>query len=403
MSLASTSAVTVRAIKESAFGVIPTTGNPTVLRITGETLQFDMTKEASKEINSRRTISSMSITDAKATGGLDHEMYYAGIEPLLESAMQSAFSEFGTDGVGTAVSVDVTTTTITASIAPTGADAFTNLQKGQWFRLASAGANAGKILRVSATTAPTSTVITLDTNTVGVASTGESVQIQSARLTHGTTQTSWTLERENSDIGVFMAYTGMTPSKFTMAVSSGSLSSLKFDFMGKAATEANATQLPGSPVSAPTYNIHSGVGGATNAIWMDGAPVSGTYVKSVTLNFDNALRSQGAIGTLGAVGIGTGTINCTADVQVYFANKDLFTKYRTNTNTSLIFSTTDEAGNGYIITLPVGNISTWKSNAGSKDNDQMVDVTLTALSDDSNATAGLRKCLFIDRIGVAVV
>lgn len=403
MSLASSSAVTVRAIKESTFGVIPVAGNPSVLRVTGESLSFEMSKEASKEINSRRTIASMTTTSAKASGGLDHEVYYAGVEPLLESTMQSAFSEFGTDGVGAAVSVDVTTTTITAAIAPTGANAFTTLQKGQWFRLVSAGVNNGNILRVSTITAPTSTVITLDVSTVGVAATGESVQIQSARLTHGTTKTSWTIERENSDIGVFMAYTGMTPSKFTMAVSSGSLSSLKFEFMGKAAVEANATQLPGSPVDAPTYNIHSGVGGATNAIWMDGVPVAGTYVKSVTLNFDNALRSQEAIGTLGAVGIGTGTINCTADVQVYFANKDLFTKYRTNVNTSLIFASTDEAGNGYIFTLPVGNISTWKSNAGSKDNDQMIDVTLTALSDDSNAVAGLRKCLFVDRIGVAVV
>lgn len=403
MSLASSSAVTVRAIKESTFGVIPVAGNPSVLRVTGESLSFEMSKEASKEINSRRTIASMTTTSAKASGGLDHEVYYAGVEPLLESTMQSAFSEFGTDGVGAAVSVDVTTTTITAAIAPTGANAFTTLQKGQWFRLVSAGVNNGSILRVSTITAPTSTVITLDVSTVGVAATGESVQIQSARLTHGTTKTSWTIERENSDIGVFMAYTGMTPSKFTMAVSSGSLSSLKFEFMGKAAVEANATQLPGSPVDAPTYNIHSGVGGATNAIWMDGVPVAGTYVKSVTLNFDNALRSQEAIGTLGAVGIGTGTINCTADVQVYFANKDLFTKYRTNVNTSLIFASTDEAGNGYIFTLPVGNISTWKSNAGSKDNDQMIDVTLTALSDDSNAVAGLRKCLFVDRIGVAVV
>lgn len=403
MSLASSSAVTVRAIKESTFGVIPVAGNPSVLRVTGESLSFEMSKEASKEINSRRTIASMTTTSAKASGGLDHEVYYAGVEPLLESAMQSAFAEFGTDGVGAAVSVDVTTTTITAAIAPTGANAFTTLQKGQWFRLVSAGVNNGNILRVSTITAPTSTVITLDVSTVGVAATGESVQIQSARLTHGTTKTSWTIERENSDIGVFMAYTGMTPSKFTMAVSSGSLSSLKFEFMGKAAVEANATQLPGSPVDAPTYNIHSGVGGATNAIWMDGVPVAGTYVKSVTLNFDNALRSQEAIGTLGAVGIGTGTINCTADVQVYFANKDLFTKYRTNVNTSLIFASTDEAGNGYIFTLPVGNISTWKSNAGSKDNDQMIDVTLTALSDDSNAVAGLRKCLFVDRIGVAVV
>ena len=106
---------------------------------------------------------------------------------------------------------------------------------------------------------------------------------------------------------------------------------------------------------------------------------------------------------MGSVAIGSGTINCTLSVQIYFADKNLFTKFRTNTNTSLIFASTDSAGNGYIFTVPVANISSWKSNAGSKDNDQMVDVSLTALNDASNADVTLRKVLFVDRIGVSVL
>lgn len=402
MTLASSSSVAVRAIKESQFGVIPTTGNPIELRITGESLSFDITKEVSKEINKNRTNSSIVPVSANASGDLMSEIYYAGNDEMLASTLQSAWSVFGTNGVGTAVSVDVTATTITAAVAPTGANAFTNLKPGQWFRLESAGANDGKILRVSTTTAPTTTVITLDTNTPGVASTGESVQIQSSRLTHGTTQTSWTLERENSDIGVFIAYKGMTPSKVSWSIASAALSGMTFSFMGKDGLENTATNLPGTPTPSPAYEIQSGVGGATSAVWADGAPITGTYVKSVTLDFDNALRSQEAIGTLGAVAIGSGTIACTLTMQVYFANKDLFTKFRQNTNSSFIFSTTDNDGNGYILTIPKANITTWKSNAGAKDQDQMLDITVTALSDDGNAVAALRKLLFIDRIGQAV-
>lgn len=399
MALASSSLVTVRSIKESSFGVIPVAGNPKVKRVTGESLDYAISKESSKEINSDRTIASVVPVTASTSGNLTGELSYTDWDDELESVLQSTWAVLGTDGEASAVTVDCTATTITAAVAPTGVDAFTNLKPGQWFRVKSAGANGGKILRVHATTAPTTTVITLDAATPAAVSTGESVQLQSSRLTHGTAQTSFTIERQNADIGVFMAYTGQTPSKLNVNVSSGALTQVTFDFMGKSAQESNTTLLPGTPVSASAYDVHSGVSGATLAVWMDGAPLTGTYIKSVSLDFDNTLRSQEAIGTLGAVAIAGGTIACTATAQIYFANKDMFTKFRQNINTSLIFSSTDNDGNGYIFSLPVLNITSYKSNASAKDQDQMLDITFTALADRGNAVAALRKVLFIDRVG----
>ena len=402
MPLASSSLVTLRAIKEATFGVTPTSGNPKVLRVTGESLDYAISKESSKEINASRTVASMIPVTASTSGNITGELSYKDFDDFMESTLQSTWVPFGTSGEGVATSVNVTTTTITATAAPTGLNAFTNLQPGQWFRVDSVGANSGKILRVHPTTAPTTTVITLDANTPGVASTAESVKLQSSRLTHGKIQTSFTIERENSDIGVFIKYMGQTPSKMNVNVASGSLTNVTFDFMGKAALEDTATMLPGTPVASSAYDIHSGVSGATNAVWMDGAPVTGTYVKSVSLDFDNTLRSQEAIGTLGAVSVAAGTINCTATASIYFANKDLFTKFRQNTNSSLIFASTDAAGNGYIFSLPVANINTFKSNAGAKDQDQMAEITFTFLSDRANPVPGLRQVLFIDRIGKPV-
>jgi hypothetical protein len=403
MPLASSSAISLRAIKETVFGVTPVAGNPMDLRITGETLKYGITKESSQEINKNRTVSSQIPVTASSSGGITSEIFFAGYDEMMASVMQSAWVAFGTNGVGAATTVDVTANTITAAVAPTGTSAFTNLKVGQWFSLETDGDNDFAILRVHPTTAPTATVITLDPNTPAQVTSGESIMIKTARLTHGTTQTSWTLERENSDIGVFIKYTGMTPSKMTMSISSGARSTMGFEFMGKAALEDDATMLPGTPIPAPAYEIHSGVSGATNAVWMDGAPVTGTLVKSVSLDFDNALRSQEAIGTLGAVGIGSGTINCTLTMQVYFADKDMFTKFRTNQNTSFMFATTDAEGNGYMITIPNANIGDFTSNGSAKDQDQMLDLQVTALEDRANPNPALRKVIFIDRIGAALV
>ena len=398
--LASTSLAIVRAIKETVFGVTPVAGNPTVLRIKSESLSFDITKASSAEINASRTISSVVPTTAKASGALGIEMRAVGLEGFLESVMQSAFNAFGTLGLGVATATTgISATAITATAATSGTSIFTALAQGQWFRVMSAGANNGKILRVSTVTAPTASVLTLDLSTPAIVSAGESIQIQAARLTHGTTQSSWSIEKQLSDIGVFLNYTGMTPDKFNLKIASGALSEASFDFIGKSALEANVTALPGVPVAADGYDIHSGVSGATNAVWMDGAPLAGTFVKSVDLSFSNALRSQEAIGTLGAVSVGAGTIQCSMSMQVYFADKLTFTKFRTNAYTSFSFASTDSAGNGYVFTVPVGAIATWKSAAGAKDQDQMVDMTITALNDINNPTLALRKVLFIDRFG----
>lgn len=402
MTLASSSLVTVRAIKESVFGVTPVAGNPKVLRVTGESLDYAISKESSKEINASRTVASMIPVTASTSGNVTGELSYTDFDDFMESTLQSTWAPMGTSGETASVTVDFLAASITAAVAPTGADAFTNLQPGQWFRVESAGLNAGKILRTHPTTAPTSTVITLDPNTPAAVSVVEAVELQSSRLTHNKIQTSFTIERENSDIGVFIKYMGQTPSKMNVNVASGSLTTVTFDFMGKSALEDVATMLPGTPVASSSYDIHSGVSGATNAVWMDGAPVTGTYVKSVSLDFDNSLRNQEAIGTLGAVAVAAGTINCTATASIYFANKDLFTKFRQNVNSSLIFASTDADGNGYIFSLPVANISTFKSNAGGKDQDQMAEITFTFLEDRANAVAGLRKVIFIDRIGKPV-
>jgi len=402
MTFASTSSVVVYGAREPSFGVVATTGNHQAFRVTGESLKFDLTKEASEEINDTRTIDGEVIVNAATSGSINSEVYYgADFSALLEDVLQSSFVAFGTNGVGTAVSVDITTTTITASVAPTGNNAFTGLQKGQWFRISSAGANNGKLLRVSTTTAPTSTVITLDTNTPGTAATGESIQIQSSRLTHGTTKRYWSLERRNTDIGLFTVYRGQAPSRMSLSFSSGARSTATFDFMGKNSASNTSTYLPGTTTAASTYNIHAGVGGAVNALWLDGAPAT-AFFKSISLSFDNSMRAIDAMNNLGAVGVGNGTIALTADVQLYLEDASVYNKFIANTATSIIFSSIDESGNGYVFTIPKANLSDYTSNADGKDQEQMIDATLTALRDSSNATAGLRKAIFIDRVGAAL-
>ncbi len=405
--LASTSSVSVYLAKEASFGVAATT-QPYLMRITGESLNFGVTKNPSKEMNATRTVPSVIPVTASASGGFTAEMSYRTFDLLLESVMQSVYTVFGTLGVGVATATtSISATVITATAPTTGTSDWSTLQRGQWFKVKSAGANADKLLKISSTVTPTASVITLDAATPAVVSAGESIQVETSRLTHGTTQTSFTIERNSTDIsgGAFMTYVGMTPSKMGLKIASGAFSELTFDFMGRSATMTTSTGMSGgAPIAYTTqdFDIHSGVSGVNipSTLWINGAPVTSTYVKSLDFSFDNTLRSQEAIGILGSASVGSGTIQCMINMSIYFADITLYNQFIANLYSVLVFSTTDGAGNGYVFTAPKANLTSYKINASGKDNDLMADLSFTCVRDAANTIPGLRQCLFIDRVGV---
>jgi hypothetical protein len=393
----------MRIIAESVYNTIPVSGNPYNLRMTGESLDFTRTKESDKEIRDDRQLSTTTTVDAQAAGDIKVHVQYAEYDRLFAAVLQDTWTVFGTNGVGTTFTADYTATTITASVATSGSSIFTSLQKGQWFRLlAPSTANDGKLLRVSSSVAPTTTVITLDANTPATVATATALcVIQTSRLTNGVTMPSFTLERGMSDINQFMAYRGMCVSKFATQFSAGALNDGTFSFMGSGFTRNTATNLPGTPVVSQTYNITNGVTGVGN-IWAGGAPLTDS-IKSMTIDIDNTLRGQKAIGTLGNVNIGVGTFMVKGTMEVYFANGTLYDQFANDTFTSVNLSVQDTSGNGYVLTFPRVMLTAAKVQAGSKDADLMASFEYTAYADLANATTALRKTMFMDRVGVAVL
>jgi Phage tail tube protein len=135
MPIATTSRAQLRYIPEATFGVTPVSGNAINLRMTGESLSFNLTKESDKEIRSDRQMTSTTTVSAAASGDVKCHFQYAEYDKLLAGTMQNPFTVFGVNGVGATFTADFTATTITASAATSGASIFTNLQRGQYFKL----------------------------------------------------------------------------------------------------------------------------------------------------------------------------------------------------------------------------------------------------------------------------
>ncbi len=404
MTLASTNLAQVSFIPEAAFGVTPVVGNGAKLRMTGESFNFNLTKESDKEINDGAELTSTTTVGAAAGGDLKMHMQYAEYDPFFASTLRSDWDVFGVNGVGATFTADYTATTITASIATSGASIFTDLVLGQWFRLtAPATPNDGLWLRVSTTVAPSTTVITLDASTpCSVASATALCKVATSRLFNGTTLRSFTMEKAFNDVTQIFAFKGMYPSKFSTSFASGQLTEGTFSFIGKNATRGTSTTLPGSTAASQTYEIQNAVTGVGH-IWEAGVPLTSTYIKSMSMDLDSGLRAQDAIGNLGMIGAGIGTFMAKGSIELYFADGTMYDKFLNDTFTSIILSTEDAAGNGYVFTFPRVMLTSGKIEAGSKDQDLMASFEWQAYSDKANATAALRHTMFIDRLGAAVV
>lgn len=401
---ASTSRAQMRYIREVTFGTTPGAGNGTNLRMTGESLDYTLSKETSKEIRSDRQVSGAVTVGATSGGDINLHLQYNEYDPFLESALASAYVVYGTLGeTATSFSAAYTATTITASVAPTANDAFTLLQLGQWFQVnhAASTANHLKWFRVSTSVAPTSTVITLDASTVaGVFASTAGAKIRTSRLSNGTTETFYTLEKQFADVTQFLTYKGQYVDKFMLKFASGALTDGTMTFMGKNAVRAAVTALPGSAVASKTYDIQNGVTGLTQ-LW-EGTTPSTAKIKTLDFVIANNLRSQDAVQNLGAVGIGVGDFEVTGNFSAYFETGALYDKFLADTYTAITVGSQDASTNGYVCTFPRVQLMSSKVVAGSKNSDVMADFTWQAFADDANAVVGLRKTMFLDRLGAPV-
>lgn len=401
--LASTSRVQLSYIKETTYGTTPVAGNGRNLRMTGESLDFNVSKEQSKEIRADRQVAGATSVDASVTGGFQFHMQYAEYDQFLEGAMGNLYSVYGTLGVGTTFTATFATGSITAGVAPTGTSDFsTNLQRGQWFKMiAPANANDGKYFRVHSVTAPTTTVITLDPSTPATAGAGvANCAVATSRIANGTTLMSFSLEENFTDITQFLTYKGCGVNKMALTLNSAALADGSFDFIGASMTRLGVTSLPGSASVSNVFEIMNTPKGIGN-LWENGAPITTTFIKTMSINVDNNLRAQKALGTFGNVGLGQGDFAVSGQIEVYFADGTIIDKFLADTYTALTVTVADPAKNGYAFSMPRVLLMNGKVNAGSKNADAMLSFDYMAFSDDANAVAALRKTLFIDRCGVA--
>ncbi len=347
--MSDTNRVQLSYLKEVSWGVTPASAL-TDMRITSDDLIFNVANISSEEIRSDRNIPDLIQTGADPSGGFNFELSFGSpADDFWESAL---FSSFGAD-LAFSQSSDVSVTAIGATYDSTGSNFTTTTASdvGRWIYVDGfvTAANNGWKQIITSTTA--SIAVTSPTTLVDEAAGALTITMNGQRMKNGVAETSFSIQREASDISEFFIFRGMVVNTTTVTATSASIVTGNMAMVGKDAALQQTTWGTGANVAAPTDNIMNAVANVGNI--MEGGVVDSTlYFQEISFTVNNNLRGKQAIGTLGNFDIGSGTCEVTGTANVYFKDSTVYDKYIAGTETSISFSISDSDGNSYMFSFP---------------------------------------------------
>lgn len=250
--------------------------------------------------------------------------------------------------------------TATASgLACTAGDFTTiGLTVGKWIkiggtaageRFSTVAANNGWA-RVTAIAAKTLTLDNLPTGWGVDAGTGKTIDIwYGDTIKNGTTVRSFTIEKGFLDVTQYFTYKGMVVNNMSLSLSAQNIMTGSFSFMGM--THAAGVSSLGTPYAASTEDVLSSM--ANVGRMAEGGVVLGptNYAQSLSVQIQNNLRAQPAVGVLGSIGVGTGRCDVSGNLTCYFSDRTQYDKYLNGTASSFNFR--NVAGSrAFITTIP---------------------------------------------------
>jgi len=383
MAFADTSTYTLAYAKESTFDEpVAGTGVYKLLRNTGESLNTSLESARSDEIDSSRQYTGSVHVSGTSAGSVNFQLSYAEYDDFFEAVLQSADWSAGYSDTGTNITSNVVTVTSTAG-----------LKVGKLVRLSGLAATAeDDVYTVHAVSDPThfETAETLTDEAVA------SVTItNSGTIENGSTQRSYTFEKNFQVDGVnnYFNMSGMRAGSMSLSLASGSILSGEIGLQGATGVGTGTTsQDAGTYIATTTNELMNSVSDVTGltmySVTTAGvlALMSGTF-QELSINLNNNLRDQTAVGSLFPAGIGSGRIDVEATASLYFASQAFFNQFLANGSIQIRCKISDPAGNTYGIVLPEMKIASHEVTASGADADVMASVTFSGVKDTRSGTA----------------
>lgn len=374
--------VAMKYVQESTFGTTPSTPTMKTLRFTSESIKQATQSTRSREIRDDRQIPDVIRTGISVEGDVNFELSPGGSgtagphDDFVLAALQA--SAWAADVVSTGSYAVGTSTTITRA---SGSFVTDGLVAGTWAKSSgfvnSANNTIFRIVTVAALT------LTISGVTLVVESAVSATIRQGGYASNGTTQVSFTLQKQFGDLSSKYEYDrGMTIGAMSLKLGADSIVTGSFSFMGSRQT-SGTSDLASSTTTAAANDVFNGIDHVLGVL--EGGFASANVISITELDFSasNALRARQVVGTLGAQSIGAGTFEVTGTMKAYFENETLLDKYLNFTKSSLAVVFRSSTNTGYVVEFPAVKYTDGGRVAGGQDQDVMADLAFTAYRDST--------------------
>jgi hypothetical protein len=412
------SEVTVSYVDETTWNVVP--GSPTFqyIRLTGEGLSESKSRSRPGEIRATGDAAHAITTQVEAGGSLNFAFSYATYDSFLAAMINSAafpadiaIQSVATTGIITAYDGDTTPLPTaggtTAGFATNNATLLDTVVAGSWVRVSGYGTATDGLYRVLTVDAANNEFSVSKTEGAGSvmvdadASTGAEVNIQGAMIRNGTTVCSFQIEKQLA-AALFLNYGGCYITNANISAQVGNFMEGSFDFF--AAQEAKGTttlSTGGTPTAAPTGNVIDTVAGFSK-LEVGGAAIA-AVAQGIDLTFaKEGARGQYGLGSAAAQGMARGTLTVSGTLSIYFTDFTLYDLYKNETDSLVSFAAIDQAGDGYIFTLPAATLMNPSIVAGGPDTDVVSEFELEGNPAPASDTLYSGVTVQIDKIPAAI-
>lgn len=368
----------IRLVAETNFNETPANPAFKSVRYTGESVAFNRRSVTSNEIRDDRMTSDLVAVGADVGGDINIELSYESFDDIIAAALCSSWSA-PVGGVSTMKNgVERKSFTLQKHFQDLAIPIFQSFSGcrigGLTLDFQTAQILTGKFsvmgctaLNSTAQFAGASVTYPGDGNTPMNAVTNLSqIEKDSGRLTNITVTAGGTGYTTAS-----VSFTGGSPVSPATAVAVLS---------GGVVTGITITDPGEGYTSAPVVNITGPGTGATATAAIGGAMVA--KIKSMSMELNNNLRGQEAVGYLGYIGIALGRLEITGNIELYFEDANEYQTFLDNDDFKFSFVVQDVDGNSYKFIFPRVKYEEGTILSGGLDQDLMVAGKWRALADE---------------------
>lgn len=368
----------IRLVAETNFNETPANPAFKSVRYTGESVAFNRRSVTSNEIRDDRMTSDLVAVGADVGGDINIELSYESFDDIIAAALCSSWSA-PVGGVSTMKNgVERKSFTLQKHFQDLAIPIFQSFSGcrigGLTLDFQTAQILTGKFsvmgctaLNSTAQFAGASVAYPGDGNTPMNAVTNLSqIEKDGGRLTNITVTAGGTGYTTAS-----VSFTGGSPVSPATAVAVLS---------GGVVTGITITDPGEGYTSAPVVNITGPGTGATATAAIGGAMVA--KIKSMSMELNNNLRGQEAVGYLGYIGIALGRLEITGNIELYFEDANEYQTFLDNDDFKFSFVVQDVDGNSYKFIFPRVKYEEGTILSGGLDQDLMVAGKWRALADE---------------------